>query len=82
MSSALFDRYAGYPQGFPSTMENDGGRLISSPQVIDTVRDFFGCPDLMGAEFEDQGGPATAGAHWETRFFDVRTPMHACSRGQ
>ena len=30
--------------------------LMVTPRVLQEVRDHFGCPDLEGAELEDQGG--------------------------
>lgn len=57
-----------YPDGFPATILFDGTLLISSPQVLAEVRDFFGCPTLPAAEIE------TDGAHWETRIHQVCPP--------
>lgn len=44
--------------------------VVSSPQVLSTARDFFGCPELVGADTEAKGAP---GSHWRMRIFDVRT---------
>lgn len=43
---------------------------VVTPTVINKVREQFGCPTLNGAELEDDGGPGTAGSHWEQRIFD------------
>ena len=43
--------------------------LMVTPRVLQEVRDHFGCPDLEGAELEDQGGDGTAITHWEKRIF-------------
>lgn len=66
VASVQFPFYFGYPDGFPVTTLFDGTPLISSPQVLAEVRDFFACPTLPAAEFE------TDGTHWETRIHQVR----------
>lgn len=40
-----------------------------TPRVVQEVRRHFACPDLEGAELEDQGGDGTALTHWEKRIF-------------
>ena len=34
-------------------------------------RRYFGCDSLEGVELENQGGPGTAGSHWEKRILEV-----------
>lgn len=84
VAASLFPFYAGYPDGFPSSTGTNGRLVISSPQVLLTVREFFGCSDLVGAEFEDDGPLGSRNTHWEERIFEVRawrpstaqSPMH------
>ena len=38
----------------------------------DEARRHFDCPDLEGAELEDQDSTGTAFSHWEKRVFEVR----------
>ena len=35
------------------------------------ARSYFDCPTLAGVELENQGGPGTAGQHWEKRVLGV-----------
>lgn len=43
--------------------------MVVTPRVVQEVREHFACPDLEGAELEDQGGDGTALTHWEKRIF-------------
>ncbi|KAK6757598.1 hypothetical protein RB195_015425 [Necator americanus] len=60
--------------------------MMVTPKVREEARKHFQCPDLEGAEIENQGGPATAGVHWEKRVFEneamtgVATQVYALSR--
>lgn len=45
--------------------------MIVTPRVVEEVRRHFNCPDLEGAELEDQGEEGTALTHWEKRIFEV-----------
>eukprot|EP00892_Ulva_mutabilis_P006259 jgi/Ulvmu1/4004/UM186_0004.1 len=76
MTERLFKSYPGYPDGFPVTRSRMGGSppqtVVSSPQVTAYVREFFDCPDLAGAAFEDGEGFGVTPAHWESQRFDVR----------
>lgn len=45
-------------------------QMIVTPNVKREVRDHFKCPDLEGAELENQGGEGTALTHWEKRVFE------------
>lgn len=45
--------------------------MIVTPRVQKEVRAHFKCPDLEGAELEDQGEDGTALTHWEKRVFEV-----------
>lgn len=44
--------------------------VISTPNVINEVRDHFNCSLLEGAELENQGEDGTALTHWEKRLFE------------
>lgn len=44
--------------------------MIVTPRVVEEVRKHFNCPDLEGAELEDQGEEGTALTHWEKRAFE------------
>lgn len=46
-------------------------QMIVTPRVVREVRRHFNCPDLEGAELEDQGEEGTALTHWEKRIFEV-----------
>lgn len=46
-----------------------------TPKVVKEVRNHFNCPELEGAELEDQGGEGTVLTHWEKRVFEVRTSI-------
>ena len=45
--------------------------LVSSPQVVTAVRNFFDCASMEGAEVEDDLGSGSAGSHWDQRLFEV-----------
>lgn len=45
-------------------------QMIVTPRVVREVRHHFNCPDLEGAELEDQGEEGTALTHWEKRIFE------------
>ena len=45
-------------------------QLMVTPNVRREVRKHFQCPDLEGAELENQGGEGTALTHWEKRIFE------------
>jgi len=44
--------------------------MIVTPKVMEEVRNHFNCPDLEGAELEDQGEEGTKLTHWEKRVFE------------
>ena len=44
--------------------------VIVTPRVKAEVRKHFRCPDLEGAEIENQGGAGTELTHWEKRLFE------------
>lgn len=46
-------------------------QMIVTPRVRAEVQAHFNCPDLEGAELEDQGEDGTALTHWEKRVFEV-----------
>ncbi|XP_014614283.1 PREDICTED: leishmanolysin-like peptidase [Polistes canadensis] len=46
-------------------------QMIVTPRVRAEVQAHFDCPDLEGAELEDQGEDGTALTHWEKRVFEV-----------
>lgn len=50
-----------------ATINGQPATIVVSPAVRATARTHFGCPDLEGAELEDDGGAGTAGSHWELR---------------
>lgn len=45
--------------------------MMVTPRVVEEARNHFGCPDLEGAELEDQGDEGTSLTHWEKRVFEV-----------
>lgn len=47
--------------------------MMVTPRVVQEVRDHFACPELEGAELEDQGGEGTALTHWEKRILEVNS---------
>lgn len=47
-------------------------QMIVTPRVRAEVQAHFNCPQLEGAELEDQGEDGTALTHWEKRVFEVR----------
>lgn len=67
----FFSEYFGYPAGFPSTTLPNQRTLISSPLILNQLRDFFSCPTFAAAEFEEDGDPGSVGAHWEERIHEV-----------
>lgn len=46
-------------------------QMIVTPKVRAEVQSHFNCPELEGAELEDQGEDGTALTHWEKRVFEV-----------
>ncbi|XP_065219578.1 leishmanolysin-like peptidase [Planococcus citri] len=45
-------------------------QVMVTPRVVLEVRRHFNCPQLEGAELEDQGEDGTAITHWEKRVFE------------
>lgn len=45
--------------------------VMVTPRVAQEAKKHFNCPDLEGAELEDQGGEGTALTHWEKRILEV-----------
>ncbi|XP_073999551.1 leishmanolysin-like peptidase, invadolysin isoform X2 [Rhodnius prolixus] len=45
-------------------------QVMVTPKVVKEVRNHFNCPELEGAELEDQGGEGTVLTHWEKRVFE------------
>lgn len=45
--------------------------MMVTPRVREEARKHFNCPELEGAELEDQGGEGTALTHWEKRVLEV-----------
>lgn len=73
VAASLFPFFLGYPDGFPTSTGESGGIIIESPNVRETARTFFGCEDLAGGAFEDDGPRGGRDTHWEERIFDVRS---------
>jgi len=46
-----------------------GHKIVTTPTVVKTVREHFGCDSLRGAPLENEGGSGTAGNHWESSVF-------------
>ncbi|XP_026464697.1 leishmanolysin-like peptidase [Ctenocephalides felis] len=44
--------------------------VMVTPRVVKEARAHFDCPQLEGAELEDQGGEGTALTHWEKRILE------------
>ena len=44
--------------------------VLATPRVKAEVRKHFRCPELEGAEIENQGGTGTEFTHWEKRMFE------------
>lgn len=53
-------------------VQADGRATIRTPQVAARAREFFQCPDMLGAETEDDGGDGTRRGHWDQRLFEVQ----------
>ena len=41
--------------------------FLKTPAVVQLGKEHYGCDELVGVEVEDDGGPGTAGSHWEKR---------------
>jgi hypothetical protein len=41
--------------------------IVTTPKVVEMAKKHFNCENVVGVELEDQGGPGTAGSHWEMR---------------
>lgn len=52
-------------------------QMIVTPRVRAEVQAHFNCPELEGAELEDQGEDGTALTHWEKRVFEVGKAANA-----
>lgn len=77
MSDNEWVYFPGYPKdanglSVVTTNTPSGRTVINTPNVLKAVKDHFACPDVLGAEIEDDGGPGSAGSHWEERLFQVR----------
>lgn len=72
--SFAFALYPGYMHGEPdfTSQSEDGGLIITSPNVKHVVREHFQCMEMEGAEMEDDGVAGTVNSHWEERIFQVR----------
>ncbi|KAK9872590.1 hypothetical protein WA026_018722 [Henosepilachna vigintioctopunctata] len=44
--------------------------MMVTPNVVREVREYFNCPELEGAELENQGEDGTVLTHWEKRVFE------------
>lgn len=79
-SESLYDKFIdakGEPIPLADVVQTsfEGDRLVKkivTPTVVAKAREHFQCPTLNGAELEDEGGPGTAGSHWESRTFQVK----------
>lgn len=56
-------------------------QMIVTPHVVQEVQEYFDCPDLEGAELEDQGEEGTALTHWEKRVFEVHSQLSVLMLG-
>jgi hypothetical protein len=54
---------------------------ISPPRALLAARRFFGCPSLDRLAIEDEGGPGSAGSHWEQMHF-LASVMSASGSGE
>jgi hypothetical protein len=45
-------------------------QILKSPKVLETAKNYFKCPTMVGVELENDGGNGSAEAHWE------RTILH------
>eukprot|EP00873_Tetraselmis_striata_P010218 jgi/Tetstr1/430482/TSEL_020290.t1 len=43
--------------------------FITTPRVVQQVRQHFNCSTLFGAKLEDEGFRGTVGSHWDSRWF-------------
>ncbi|GIL60242.1 hypothetical protein Vafri_14875 [Volvox africanus] len=48
-----------------SMVGNTRVQMLVSPKVRDAARAHFSCPDLAGAQLEEEGSAGSAGSHWE-----------------
>lgn len=69
--SFAFNLYTQQPNGAFPAIQAGGRFVVQSANVLEYTRTFFGCAAATGADFENDGGEGTAGAHWEERSFDV-----------
>lgn len=53
---------------------------INSSTVMVTAQAYFGCPSIVGAQLEDQGGSGSANSHWDYRLFLVRQAKDTLER--
>jgi hypothetical protein len=63
-----FDLYCNHEDFYSDDPMPD---VAPSANVQRVVREHFNCSTLAGAEIEDDGGLGSAGAHWESRVFQV-----------
>lgn len=77
-SQTLYGEFPGYKEPyFDVVLQTENVSYIQSPQVRAAARRHFDCPTLRGAALEDDLGRSSAGSHWESRLFRVRTsPAH------
>ncbi|TNV71142.1 hypothetical protein FGO68_gene11989 [Halteria grandinella] len=73
-SSGLFPYYinpnTNQKLGLQQIVQTSGGRdWIILPQVVNAVKNHFGCSSATGAPLENNGGSGTAGSHWERTTF-------------
>ncbi|GLI70826.1 hypothetical protein VaNZ11_015830 [Volvox africanus] len=48
-----------------STVGGKQVQMLVSPKIRDAARAQFSCPDLAGAQLEEEGSAGSAGSHWE-----------------
>ena len=45
-------------------------KILKSPKVLETAKNYFNCSTIVGVELENKGGTKSAGSHWK------RTILH------
>jgi len=64
------------------TLNGKTNKVLNVPSLTEKVRNHFGCSSLKGAYMENDGSSATAGSHFERKFFVYETMTSGVIHGR
>lgn len=63
---------SGQPHSAALVRDAAGRPWLTTPKVAELARRHFGCPQLLGAPLEDEGGEGERLTHWDHVMLQVR----------